>query len=260
MPEKRARQKVVPLHPKSSKTASEAICTLEGVSLTRQGQHILKEIDLSIRKNRTTVLLGPNGAGKTMVLRLIAGLEAPLSGRRAFAPGIGERKVALVLQRPIFLRRTVHANLDHALALTGVPRRERVGRIAELLVMAELTHAASRPARALSGGEQQRLAIVRALALDPTLLLLDEPTSSLDPRATRAVERLVGDIRARGTSVLLVTHDVAQARRLAEDVIFLSDGCVVESGPAETFFTAPQSYEARAYLEGRLPEETGDRE
>ncbi len=252
--------RVVPLRPAASEAegGETPICRLDRVSLERGGRRLLERIDMAIPRGRISVLLGPNGAGKSLALRLIAGLETPSGGTLTLAPGLEAKHVGLVLQQPVFLRRSVHANLAHALALAGTPRRERVGRIAELLVRADLAHAAARPARALSGGEQQRLAIVRALALEPRLLLLDEPTSSLDPQATRAVEALIGEIRNEGTTILLVTHDVAQARRLAERVIFLADGRVRESGPADSFFDAPRSRAAAAYLEGRLPEEAGD--
>ncbi len=252
--------RVIPLRPASldRKGTDAPICRLTGVSLERGGRRLLDRIDMTIPQGRISVLLGPNGAGKSLTLRLIAGLETPSEGTVALAPGLGTDDVGLVLQRPVFLRRSVHANLAHALAIAGIARRERLGRIAELLVRADLAHAAAQPARALSGGEQQRLAIVRALALGPRLLLLDEPTSSLDPRATRAVETLIREIHAEGTTILLVTHDVAQARRLAERVIFLADGQVCESGPAKTFFEKPRSRAAAAYLEGRLPARPGN--
>ncbi len=197
--------------------------------------------------------MGPNGAGKSLSLRMMAGLVKPDAGEVSFAGGRpGAQDVALVFQKPVLLRRSVRANLAHALATYGVPRRERPARLADLLRRTDLEGLAQAPARRLSGGEQQRLAMARALAAGPRFLLLDEPTASLDPHATAAIEALICRAAADGVKVVLVTHDRGQAARLADDVLFLHRGRLAEAAPARRFFEAPASREARAYLAGDL--------
>jgi len=138
----------------------------------------------------------------------------------------------------------------YALHLAGIRGAEADARVGDALADVGLGALGHRSARVLSGGEQQRLAIARAWALHPEVLLLDEPTASLDPKATRAVEDIVRDIHARGTTVVMSTHNLAQARRLATDVVFLSDGRQVEHSPAAQFFVSPRTSEAAAFLEG----------
>jgi len=228
--------------------------TLERVSLARGGRALLDAVSLTLTPGGVTALIGPNGAGKSLTLRLIAGLIAPDAGSVRWGARAAPAKgaVALVFQRPVLLRRSVAANLDHALSVAGVARRMRPARRAALLALGGLETLADRPARALSGGEAQRLALARALAAQPRLLLLDEPAASLDPAATAAVEALIARVAAQGTTVLLVSHDVGQARRLAGRVVFLHAGRVVEDAPADRALNHPQSPEARAYLAGRL--------
>ncbi len=228
--------------------------TLADVSLSRGGRALLDGLSLTLSPGGVTALIGPNGAGKSLTLRLIAGLIAPDAGSLRWGERTAPRKgaVALVFQRPVLLRRSVAANLDHALSVAGVARRGRPSRCAALLTMAGLEALADRPARALSGGEAQRLALARALAAQPRLLLLDEPTVSLDPAATAAIEALVARVAAQGTTVLLVSHDVGQARRLADRAVFLHRGRAVEDAPAARLLNDPQSPEARAYMAGRL--------
>ena len=160
---------------------------------------------------------------------------------------------AFVFQKPVLLRRSVRGDLAVALAARGVPRRERPARIAEALALVGLRGFERRAARSLSGGEQQRLALARAWALRPQLLFLDEPTASLDPAATRMVEAIVRDLAARGVTIVASTHDLGQARRLAQDILFLHAGRLLDRGPAEAFFERPASPEARAFLAGELP-------
>jgi tungstate transport system ATP-binding protein len=231
---------------------------LDGVTLSRGGRRLLDGLSLTLTPGGITALMGPNGAGKSLTLRLIAGLIAPDAGPDAGAVRWGERAapakgaVALVFQRPVLLRRTAAANLDHALSVAGVARRDRAARRSGLLALAGLQPLADRPARALSGGEAQRLALARALAAGPRLLLLDEPTASLDPAAAAAIEALIARVAAQGTTVLIVTHDAGQARRLADRAVFLHRGRVAEDAPAARLLTDPQSPEASAYLAGRL--------
>jgi tungstate transport system ATP-binding protein len=209
--------------------------------------HLLSEIDLAFGTGAPTVLLGPNGSGKSTLLRLAMGLLAPTSGHITWggraAPG---ERLAMVFQRPVMLRRTAAANVDYAL-----PKRD-AARVTDLLTQVGLAPLAKRPARKLSGGEQQRLALARALARNPEILFLDEPTASLDPAATKAVEDIVQRIANAGVKIVMATHDIGQARRLAGDIVFLARGHLVEHAPAQHFFTSPTTPEAAAFLRGDL--------
>ena len=231
---------------------------VRGLHYAAGGAYRLRDVALRLEGGAgCTVLMGPNGAGKSLLLRLLNGLLEPGAGEIRWNGRTPDdavrRRQSLVFQRPVLLRRSVRANLDFVLALT--PALERAGRAARrdaLLGRVGLLDRAGSPARRLSGGEQQRLALACALATDPEVLLLDEPTASLDPSSTAVIERVVTEARARGTSVLLVTHDAAQARRLADSIVFLARGRVLEHTPADAFFAAPRSDEARDYLAGRL--------
>ncbi|MDF1722037.1 MAG: ATP-binding cassette domain-containing protein [Minwuia sp.] len=229
---------------------------LEAVSYRADAATLLDQVSFRLRPGRLTTIMGPNGAGKTLCLRLIQGLLRPDDGQITYATApisdAGRRRIATVFQRPVLLRRSVIGNLRHALRVYGIPRRDRPAMLAELLQLAGLSDVAHRSARVLSAGEQQRLSIVRALAAEPDLLLLDEPTANLDPYATRLIETLIGTAEARGATVVLVTHDVGQARRLADDVIFLNRGRVMEQAAASDFFDGPATDAAAAYLAGRL--------
>ncbi|GGH37449.1 tungstate transport system ATP-binding protein [Cribrihabitans marinus] len=224
------------------------------LTLQMRGQPLLDIPALDLDCAGTTVIMGANGAGKSLLLRLLHGLIAPSSGTiawggAAMSPAIARRQ-ALVFQKPVLLRRSVAANLDFVL------RARRAGTAEArdaLLARVGLTHKASQPARLLSGGEQQRLALARALATRPDILFLDEPTASLDPAAVQSFEGIVSDIADEGTSVIFVTHDVGQARRMAREVVFLHQGRITEHSAAPRFFAAPQSRAARAYLAGQLP-------
>ncbi|MCB1883405.1 MAG: ATP-binding cassette domain-containing protein [Geminicoccaceae bacterium] len=229
---------------------------VEGLCYEQGRQRLLDGIDATVEHPGCTVILGPNGAGKTLLLRLLHGLLVPSAGRILWASGPQSealrRRQAIVFQRPVLLRRSAAANIDYVLRARGFPRAKRPGRIADLLALAGLDDRAARPARVLSGGEQQRLALVRALALEPDVLFLDEPTASLDPASTLAIERLIRLAQGRGVKSFLVTHDIGQARRLADEVLFLHHGRLDEQAAAKPFFKAPGSSRARAYLDGRL--------
>ena len=216
------------------------------------GVAILERITLALTAGAPTLLIGPNGAGKTTLLRAAMGL-IPLTsgfvtwgGREASAP----KQRAIVFQRPVMLRRSTAGNVRYALAAAGVPRAARAARTAALLQEVGLAGLAQRPARRLSGGEQQRLALARAWALAPDVLFLDEPTASLDPPSARAVEAIVNDIHAQGTTIVMTTHHLAQAKRLADRVILLHGGRIAEHTAARVFFHEPRSAYGRAFLEG----------
>ena len=227
---------------------------LDDVSLKLRGTPVIDGLSFQIEKGRRTVLLGPNGAGKSLTLRLCHGLLRPTSGTVAWlGPARAERgRHAMVFQRPVLLRRSAAANVVHALAVAGTPRAQRRVRAGEALERFGLAAFADRPARTLSGGEQQRLAIARAWALSPEILFLDEPTAALDPAATRAVEAMVAACHEDGMTIVMSTHDLGQARRLADDILFLHHGRLHEAGAAETFFSGPRTAEAKAFLGGDL--------
>jgi tungstate transport system ATP-binding protein len=226
---------------------------LEEVQLRAGGVAILDRISLTIAPGLPTILIGPNGSGKTTLLRLAMGLVAPSSGRIAWGDGssVPPRR-AIVFQRPTMLRRSVAGNLFFALRAAGVARDEREGRVAELLRLVGLEDFSNRAARRLSGGEQQRLALARALARDPAVLFLDEPTASLDPAATKVIEDIVRALASRGIKIVMATHDLGEARRLAGEIVLMHRGSVVESGPAGPFFAGPSSDWGRRFIAGEL--------
>ena len=233
---------------------AELPIALDQVSVVARGNPILVAVSLAISPGAPTVLIGPNGAGKTTLLRVLMGLIAPSHGRvtRGGRNGADPLRCAIVFQRPAMLRRSTAGNIRYALAAAGVPRPQREARCAELLALVGLSQLAGQPARKLSGGEQQRLALARALAKDPAVLLLDEPTASLDPAATKAIEDLIRDVTARGIKVVMSTHDLGEARRLAGDIVLLHRGRVIEAGAAAEFFIAPRTAEAATFLAGEL--------
>ena len=219
----------------------------ESASLRARGVEIVSTLDLEIVSGAPTVLLGPNGSGKSTLLRLAMSLVRPTSGRITWGRrNEPDERLAMVFQRPVMLRRSAAANVAYALGL----RDEQ--RVHELLDRVGLRALAHRPARRLSGGEQQRLALARALARDPEILFLDEPTASLDPAATKAVEDIVRDVAASGVKIVMATHDIGQARRLAGDIVFLARGRLVERADAAQFFHAPATVEAATFLRGDL--------
>jgi tungstate transport system ATP-binding protein len=228
---------------------------LKDVSFAARSRRLIKDLNTTFEGHRRTVVIGPNGSGKSLFLRLCHGLVAPSEGLVIWHGANGgdpRLRQAMVFQRPVMLRRSVAANVDYALSVHGVPRRQRYAIVDEVLSRTGLKRLADAPARVLSGGEQQKLALARAWALKPQVLFLDEPTASLDPAATAAVEEIIQAIFAAGTYVIMTTHDLGQARRLADDIIFLHRGRMFERSPAQTFFAGPQNDLAQAFIRGEL--------
>ena len=227
---------------------------LRELSFESHGTPIIDRVSLAIDGERRTVILGANGAGKSVLMRLMHGLLEPSAGSITWGGRPDRpREQAMVFQRPVMLRTSALKNVAYGLKLAGVGHDERLSRAGAALARVGLQHLAARPARVLSGGEQQRLALARAWALEPKVLFLDEPTANLDPTATREVEDVIADIALGGAKIIMTTHNLGQARRLADEIVFLHRGRVVEHTPAEEFFRQPRSAEAVAFMKGELP-------
>jgi tungstate transport system ATP-binding protein len=229
---------------------------LENVVFSVNARRIVDGVTLTLEAGPRTVIVGPNGAGKSMLLRLCHGLLRPTSGTIAWGapelPG-APRRQAMVFQRPVLLRRSALANVTYALKVAGIPREQREARAREALRQVGLEGLADRAARVLSGGEQQRLALARAWALRPEVLFLDEPTANLDPGAVQEIERVIAAMHEARTKIVLVTHNLGQARRLGDEILFMHQGRLLERAPADRFFKQPQSREVAQFLEGELP-------
>jgi tungstate transport system ATP-binding protein len=226
---------------------AEVVLRAQHVSVEAEGKALLSDIDVEIRAGESVVVLGPNGAGKTTLLKLCNSIVAPTRGTM-HTPAVADQ--ALIFQRPPLLARSVLDNVRFVLAARGIAEPMRTARARAALVACDLAGIETRHARVLSGGEQQRVALARAWACKPTLLLADEPTANLAPNATTEVERLLMSMHAQGTTLLLTTHNVAQAKRLAQRIVFLDGGRIVEDRIAADFFVSPKSAQARSYLEG----------
>ncbi|MGC8119960.1 ATP-binding cassette domain-containing protein [Marinobacter sp. VGCF2001] len=226
----------------------------EDVTFRLEEKPLLGPCSFTLEGIGPTLVMGPNGAGKSLLLRLAHGLLLPTLGQISWPGHEHCPRQAMVFQQPVLLRRSAVANLMHALAVNHVPRRERMKRAMDALDRFGLAAYAKNPARVLSGGQQQRLTLARAWLLSPQVLFLDEPTSALDPAAIKAVEAAVLEFHRRGTRIVMTTHDIHQARRLAGDVLFLSGGKIREHTPSEVFFEQPVSREAQAFIAGELVE------
>ena len=226
---------------------------VDGLAYRSHERVLMSGVSLELSAQGITVIMGPNGAGKSLFLRLIHGLLTPARGRVFWNEAVLSKSImlrqALVFQKPVLLRRTVAANIEFVLKARGIRSASRSG---ELLDRVGLGHLAKMPARRLSGGECQRLQFARAIATRPDVLLMDEPTANLDPASTAVIEELVRDEARRGAKVIYVTHDIGQAQRIADDVVFLAGGRVAEVAKAAAFFAGPESQQAKAYLAGHL--------
>lgn len=239
---------------------SKSILPLHATNLRYEvdGTSLIDDVSVSVDPGAFTVVLGPNGAGKSLLLRLLHGLIAPTSGAVDWAGAAEMRgrtlrqRQAMVFQRPVLLRRSVEANVRYALKWQGAQPEELRAASEYALERAGLTDRRRVPARLLSVGEQQRLVVARALAGKPDILFLDEPTASLDPASVQQIETLLIEANAAGTAMVLVTHDIGQARRLGQEIVFVHRGRLVERGTAQDFFSDPKSPAARAYLKGEI--------
>lgn len=228
--------------------------TLAGATLKRRGKTLVGPIDLTLGARGVTVVIGPNGSGKTSLLRMMHGLQRVAAGRVDWATSDAEarRRQAYVFQQPIALRRSVLANLMFPLRLHGRTRADAMHAAQAMAARFDLTDHLDQPAPSLSGGEMQRLALARALIGAPEVLFADEPCAALDGRATRQIEAHLIEAAAQGTRLVMATHDMGQARRVADEVVFLLHGRLHEAGRADTFFAAPRTPEAAAFLRGDI--------
>jgi tungstate transport system ATP-binding protein len=235
-------------------TASILPLKIANLGFEAGGARLLDGLSFDLPQGGITAVIGPNGAGKSLTLRLCHGLLTPTSGSVSWASDDGStggrKRHAMVFQRPVMLRRSARANVEHALRAVGIASAGARAEIA--LARFGLAALAERPARIMSGGEQQRLAIARAWAMEPQLMFLDEPTSQLDPGAMRQIETIIAALAAEGMTIVMTTHDLGQARRLSQRVLFLHRGRLLEDAPTTAFFTQPSSAEARAFITGDL--------
>jgi len=242
------------------------LLTLNAASVSFGASRALQSIDLCLARGERLALVGANGSGKTTLLRLLHGLQrpdAPASRLASSAPARTEHLLlpenrppvsAMVFQRPFLLHLSVRWNVLLGLWLQGMPAPQRDALCRQALQRVGLATLAERPARALSGGQQQRLALARAWALQPDILFLDEPTASLDPSAKQEVESLVREFADDGVTVVMSTHNLGQAKRLATRVAYLAGGRLVADRPADQFFDSPDlPVEAQQFLKGELP-------
>lgn len=237
-------------------TGGEAGVRLADLGYRVGARDILIGVETCLPASGTTAIIGPNGAGKTTLLRLLHGLIAPSLGRidwprsNTFEAGEKQPATGMLLQRPVLLRRSVRANLRFAMTLDG----GRTDRAEEdrLMALAGLSELAERPARRLSGGEQQRLALIREVARKPAMLLMDEPATGLDPTSTRRLEDVIRALAIDGTPVLFSSHDMGQVRRLADHILFLCHGRLAAEGPVPDLLDDPPKPLLNAFLKGEL--------
>lgn len=228
--------------------------TLTDVELHRGGRRILGPVSLMLGGPGITIVMGANGSGKTSLLRVMHGLDRASRGHVTWQRAAAKVRArqAFVFQTPILMRRKVVDCIAFPLRLDGIKRGPARARAAELAATVGLADALDKPSLVLSGGEKQKLALARALIRGPEVLFLDEPCANLDGRSTRDIEAILTRARDSGTRIVMSTHDIGQARRLADEVLFLHHGRLCDHAPSITFFETPRSIEAAAYLKGDL--------
>ena len=227
---------------------------LQDVTVRRRGKRLIGPVSLHLGGSGVTIIVGPNGSGKTTLLRVMHGVERISSGQVRWAvPDVeAQHAQGYVFQTPIMLRRSVEENLRYPLRLHNTPKAEMAERVADWAAKTGLSDRLSLQATRLSGGEKQRLALGRALIRRPEVLFLDEPCANLDGASTRDIETLLLDAHHAGTRIVMTTHDLGQAKRLASDAVFMLHGAVAEQGTAKAFFDAPQTAELQAFFRGDI--------
>lgn len=230
--------------------------TLDGVSVVRDGQIRLGPVSAEVDPKGLTVVLGHNGAGKSLFLRTAHGLLSPDAGQvrwHGATPAESRAARGFVFQSTPVMRRSVAQNVEFPLIARGVGRADRARRVAAVLDMTDLSRFTDNPAATLSGGEKQRMALARALVTKPEVILLDEPAASLDPTATLAMEAVITRAHGAGTGIIMSTHDLGQAARLARDVLLFRDGQLVVQTSRDIFFSDVAPQYAMEYRKATLP-------
>lgn len=236
-------------------SASPLPLKIQQLSVSRQGKQLLDNVNATIDSAGITIILGPNGAGKSLLLHIAHGLEEPDRGSLLWnqhTPKPQEPWRAFVFQKPVFLQRSVQSNLEYVLSLHKVPKTRQSLLIQQALQHTGLMQLSGQSARTLSGGEQQRLNVARAWVLEPKVMLLDEPTAELDPSGVATIEMLIRKIAQQNTKIIMTTHSLDQARRLAHDILFLHRGKLIEHTPAKVYFSQPKTSLAADFLAGKL--------
>jgi tungstate transport system ATP-binding protein len=230
--------------------------SLKDMRVKKRGKTILGPIDLDLAATGFTIVLGPNGAGKTTLLKVLHGVERISSGTVKWSLPVKDAQLeqAYVFQRPIMLRRTVRQNLAYPLELLGLAKSEITTKVEQWADRVGLRDLLEQPGPRLSGGEKQKVALARALIRTPSVLFLDEPCANLDGRSVRDIEAVLQSVSAQGTRIVMTTHDLGQARRLASDVVFLSQGQLHEQGPAPQIFADPKQPKTLAFFQGDIVE------
>ena len=223
------------------------------VSLKLDNNYFFNKLSFKINTNDISVFIGANGAGKSTCIRLLTGLIKPHSGKVLFSTDNKIlNRIGYVPQKIILLRRSVEKNLLHTLSISNYPTNKKKQRIKEILKFAKLEHLAKQSARNLSIGQQQLISIMRALAIRPNFLFLDEPCANLDPKITQIIENLIKTVSKSGVKIIIVTHDLFQAKRLANDILFFHNGKIIEHTKTKSFFKNPRSKEVKDFQEGLL--------
>jgi len=229
---------------------------VKSACVEKLGKRIVGPINLEISPEGFTIIMGPNGSGKTSLLRLLHGLENPRGGTLSWNETKEKAQLnqSFVFQTPIMLRRTAIENIVYPLILRNIAKDKALKIAQAWIAKINLEKSIDINARFLSGGEKQKLAIARALATKPQLLFLDEPTANLDGSATREIEALLQEVHKAGTRIIMTTHNIGQGKRLAEDVMFLYRGSILETSNAKQFFKKPTTKEAQAFIDGDILE------
>ena len=236
---------------KKSKSLTPIV--VSNLSLLLGKTKILDKIKCKIHNESIVAVLGPNGAGKSMFLKTINGLIGVESRKINFNSieinNYIRKEIAMVFQKPTLLRRSVFENMQFVL-----DKKNKLSNleIMKLLQRVSLDTFKDKPARLLSGGEQQRLSLARALLINPSLLLLDEPTANLDPYSVNLIEEIILDENKKGKTIILTTHDMGQAKRLAKEILFFNKGKLLEQTKAINFFKKPKTKEAQSYINGKI--------
>ena len=220
-----------------------------------QDSVLIDKINLEISSNHTSIILGHNGSGKSLLLKLLHGVITPFSGTitwNQMTPSTQQYWRTFLLQRPTFFHQTVLFNIEFVLKVAKTPKSEYKARCEQALEICGLTRLADRNTYSLSGGELQKLSLARAWVLEPSVVLLDEPTVALDPPSVIGFENIIQQFEQSNTKVIMTTHDISQAKRLASEIVFIDKGKILEHSPADKFFSEPQSKQAKNFLGGKL--------